>query len=464
MKFLKSRILLIAWVLVYAPGLQAQSLEKFAEKSRVVFVGNSITQAGFYLSDTWLYYMTRFPDQPIEVINAGIGGNTVKDILARFDEDVLSKEPTVIVITFGMNDSGYFEYLNGDPEEVATNRVEESYSHFKLLVDKLKTLSGVDVVVMSSSPYDETLKGKENHFPGKSKAMERIIAFQKHAASENGWPFVDLYFPMKQLNVEGQKRNPDFTISGKDRIHPGNGGHLIMAYNFLKSQGLAGLPVAEIEIDFRKNRINKTINAKVDNVSVRGTTLAFDYLANALPFPIDSASRIWGSEEKQSDALELVPFEKEFNQEIIRITNLDAPRYELLIDGESVGVWRREDFEVGVNIAFNARTPQYKQAVHIRNLNRARKEIEDKLREYYSLQFNFFQNRGLLFRDDQEAYDLALKQAKTDWTVSGKIGVYESLRFPEIRQSLEDQMKLIVEMIYRMNKPIPHRIELISVK
>src|SRR5690606_8538567 len=154
---------------------------------------------------------------------------------------------------------GYFEYLNGDPEEVATNRVEESYSHFKLLVDKLKTLSGVDVVVMSSSPYDETLKGKENHFPGKSKAMERIIAFQKHAASENGWPFVDLYFPMKQLNVEGQKRNPDFTISGKDRIHPGNGGHLIMAYNFLKSQGLAGLPVAEIEIDFRKNRINKTI-------------------------------------------------------------------------------------------------------------------------------------------------------------------------------------------------------------
>src|SRR5690606_26792185 len=145
----------------------------------------------------------------------------------------------------GMNDSGYFEYLKGDAEEVADTKVEESHASFRTLIDKLKTLSGVDVVLMSSSPYDETLKGKDNHFPGKSKAMERIIAFQKDAAKENGWPFVDLYSPMKQLNIEGQKRNPGFTISGKDRIHPGNGGHLIMAYHFLKSQGLAGLPVTD---------------------------------------------------------------------------------------------------------------------------------------------------------------------------------------------------------------------------
>lgn len=458
------RKIVLACALFCVFGLQAQPLKKFAEGSRVVFVGNSITEAGFYESYIWLYYMTRFPNQPIEVINAGIGGNTAKDILARFDEDVLSRKPTVLVLTFGMNDSGYFEYLNGDPEEVANKKVEESYEYFKKLVDKLKALSGVEIVLMSSSPYDETRKGNNNHFPGKSKAMERIIAFQKKAAEENGWPFVDLYYPMQQLNLEGQKQNPEFTISGNDRIHPGNGGHLIMAYYFLKSQGLAGVPVAEVEIDLKKKKVNKAVNATVSNVSVSKTTLSFDYLANALPFPIDSASRMWGSEEKQSDALTLIPFEKEFNQEIIRVKNLDAPRYELKIDGESLGTWSREDLENGVNIAFNDKAPQYDQAIQIRDLNHARKEIENRLREYYSLQFNFFQHRGLLFKDDQTAYELAVKQAKTDWTVSGKMHAYESLRFPQVRQSLQDQMKLMVEMIYQLNKPKIHRVELVSVK
>jgi lysophospholipase L1-like esterase len=453
--------LLLSLGLVFNAG--AQSLGKFAPGSRVAFVGNSITEAGYYESYVWLYYMTRFPGQRIEVINCGVGGNTMKDIAARFDDDVLKRNPTVVLLTFGMNDSGYFEYNGDNPGAFADKRVEESKQYFTTVVDKLKTYPNIQKVMVASSPYDETMKNKDNYFPGKGKTMERIIAFQKEAATQNQWSFVDLYYPLQQINLEGQKSNPEFTIIGKDRIHPGNGGHLVMAYTILKAQGLAGQAVADVEIDAKKKTVGRKVNAEINNLLVAKDRVSFDYLAAALPFPIDSASRMWGSEQKQSDALAVVPFMQEFNQEVLRVRNLQAAEYRLLIDGEPMGDFKKENLDAGINLALIVNTPQYKQAVQVANLNQTRKDIEGKMREYIGLQFSFFQSRGLLFKDDQEAYDLAKKQAKVDWTVAGKIGTYESFRFPEVRQSNIDQQKMLVDMIYALNKPKTHRFELVAI-
>jgi lysophospholipase L1-like esterase len=442
----------------------AQSPGKFTAGSRVAFVGNSITEAGYYESYVWLYYMTRFPDQRIEVINCGVGGNTMKDIAARFDEDVLKRNPTVILLTFGMNDSGYFEYNGDNPGAFADKRVEESKQYFTEVVAKLKAYPNIQKVMVASSPYDETMKNKDNYFPGKSKTMERIVAFQKETAIQNQWPLVDFYHPMEQINLEGQKKDPAFTIIGKDRIHPGNGGHLVMAYTVLKAQGLAGQVIADVEIDAKKKTINKNVNADIAKLQVAKETLSFDYLAKSLPFPIDSTSRMWGSEQKQSDALAVVPFMQEFNQEIIRVRNLPAKEYKLMIDGEWMNTFKKEDLEAGVNLALIVKTPQYKQAVRIADLNQARKELENKMREYYGLEFSFFLQRGLLFKDDQAAYDLAKKQAKVDWTVAGKMGAYESLRFAAVRKAHIGYGNELVDLIYQMNKPEVHRVELVAVK
>jgi lysophospholipase L1-like esterase len=442
----------------------AQSPGKFATGSRVAFVGNSITEAGFYESYVWLYYMTRFPDERIEVINCGVGGNTMKDIAARFDEDVLKRNPTVILLTFGMNDSGYFEYNGDNPAAFADKRVAESKQYFTEVVDKLKAYPSIRKVMVASSPYDETMKNKDNYFPGKSKTMERIIAFQKETAAQNQWPMVDFYHPMEQINLEGQKKDPAYTIIGKDRIHPGNGGHLVMAYTVLKAQGLAGQVIADVEIDAKKKVTNKHGNAEISNLQVAKDALSFNYLAKALPFPIDSTSRMWGSEQKQSDALAVIPFMQEFNQEVLRIKNLTAKEYKLMIDGEWMGAFSKENLGAGINLALIVKTPQYKQAIQIANLNQARKELEGKMREYYGLQFSFFLQRDMLFKDDQAAYDLASKQARVDWTVAGKIGTYESFRFPAVRQANIDQRKMLVDMIYEMNKPKVHKVELVALK
>jgi hypothetical protein len=173
---------------------------------------------------------------------------------------------------------------------------------------------------------------------------------------------------------------------------------------------------------------------------------------------------MWGSEQKQSDALAVVPFMEEFNQELLQVSNLTRARYALRIDGITMGVFGKDEFDSGINLAMIDNTPQYKQAVQVKDLNQARKDIENKLRDYYGLHFNFFQARGMLFKDDQAAYDLAKKQAKVDWTVAGKMGAYESLRFPEVRQSYIEQMKLVTDIAYRLAQPQTHKVEVIAIK
>jgi hypothetical protein len=73
----------------------AQTIRPFKAGDRVVFVGNSITDGGHYHSYIWLYYMTHFPTMRLTCYNAGIGGDAIGQIANRFDDDVLSKNPTL---------------------------------------------------------------------------------------------------------------------------------------------------------------------------------------------------------------------------------------------------------------------------------------------------------------------------------------------------------------------------------
>src|SRR5688500_15062190 len=47
------------------------------DDGRIVFVGDSITQAGHYVVDVELFLLTRFPGRAFEVINHGISSETI---------------------------------------------------------------------------------------------------------------------------------------------------------------------------------------------------------------------------------------------------------------------------------------------------------------------------------------------------------------------------------------------------
>lgn len=313
--------------------------------------------------------------------------------------------------------------------------------------------------MVGTSPYDETVQLKENvPFKTKNETIKRIIEYQKQSAADNNWEFTDLNEPMVALNRQFQQKDPSFTLCGSDRIHPDNDGHMVMAYLFLKAQGFAGKKVAGMEINAGKEQVVESENCTISNVRKNGKELSFDYLAEALPYPLDTVARGWMQKKSQAEAMKVVPFMEEMNGEILKVTGLKG-RYKLLIDDEEIGIWNADELAKGINLAQETKTPQYQQALTVMHLNEYRWEIERQLREYAWIQFSFFQKKGLLFANDRKAIEVMDRNLNDGW-VKGHRDVYTKLMFKEVRDAREQEMQVLIDKIYEVNKPVTRKIRL----
>lgn len=439
--------------LILAISSFSQQITPFKAGDRAVFLGNSITDGGRYHSYIWLYYMTRFPDMPLRIFNAGIGGDVVSQMYNRFDGDVLSKNPTVLMVTFGMNDSGYAEYNGENPQEFADKKVSDCYDNYLLLEKRLQGLAGTKIVLLGSSPYDQTAQFEGNLFKKKNDAMLRIVDFQETSAKQNRWNFLDFNRPMTAINEKGQQTDPAFTICGGDRIHPDNDGHMVMAYLFLQAQGFAGKEVAGIAIDASTKKIKESSNCTITDLQVSPSSVRFDYLAKALPYPLDTIARGWGSKKAQAGAIDMVPFMEEMNGEVLKVEGLTG-NYRLLIDGQQIGVWTAGELTKGINLAAESKTPQYQQALKVMHLNEERWEKERRFRELAWVEFNFLKDKGLLNADNRAALDAIDANVANDGWLRGRRDIYSKGMSPEIRKAWEDEIDLLVNTIYAINQPV----------
>jgi len=450
------KIFFVLSLLVIFKMAHAQELIPFQQKERVAFIGNSITDGGHYHSYIWLYYMTHFPSRRIDIFNAGIGGDVAEQIYNRLDDDVFSKKPSTITLTFGMNDTKYYEFLWANPDSSARANIQKSYQSFLKIEKRLKEFQG-KVILIASSPYDDVSKIKNVSFHGKNKAMLKIADLQQQSAQKNNWGFVDFNRPITAINVNMQKQDTLFTLCGTDRIHPGNDGHMVMAYLFLKAQGLSGKKVADISIDYTTKKLDKSDNCKVQHLSFENNSIGFEYDANSLPYPVDTIARGWGSTRKQSDALELVPFTTEFNQELISIKGLEsAEKYQMMIDGLEIGKWTGSDFERGINLAENSNTPQFQQSLAILHINEERWELEKKLRNYYWMEYSILSPLGLKFKDDAKTMDTLKILAKNNGFINGNLDNYSNSRFKLVRDAWQKEIDALVNEIYSINIPKKH--------
>lgn len=447
---------LLLIVFLFTGRLMAQTVQPFKPGDKVMFVGNSITDAGYYHSYIWLYYMTRFPGRRIEICNKGIGGDDIGQMNDRLEVEVFPENPSVIVLTFGMNDSGYYEYLRANKDSVMNARVGRSYDNYLKAEARLLAHPQIRKIMLTSAPYDyKTTSTKNNLFEGKSNAMMKITEFQEASAKKNHWDIVDLNRPMTAINTAEQVKNPAYSLSPNDRIHPGLGGHLVMAYLFLKSQGLANQVVASVDIDAAANKPAATQNCRVASLVAKPGNVRYDYLANSLPFPMDTLQRMWDNKSVQADALAVIPFIKEFNREMVMVRNLEAGNYVLKIDDQKIGVWAAAEFSSGINLAEQMSTPQYQQAIQIRDLNMERMEIEKRFRQYNWIEFDVLKEKGLLRKHNQAALDTVRAQMNSGF-VRGNYENWTKARNPAIREAWTAEMKILVDKIYEINKPVRH--------
>lgn len=435
---------------------QAQTVAPFQKGDRVTFVGNSITDGGHYHSYIWLYYMTHFPQMRLWMANCGVGGDTAKEILARFDDDVLTKSPTVLTFTFGMNDTGYYEYNGADSADFARRKFEEAKQQFALCEEKLKGLRGVRTVMIGTSPYDQTSTFNNDIFARKNDNMQRVIAMQKEAAAKNGWEFLDLNAPMVALNMKQQQTDPAFTIIGNDRIHPDNDGHMAMAYLFLQAQGMVGKKVADMQLDATSGKVTKAGNCRISKVKRTDSGLQFDCLASSLPFPLDTIAHGWGFSHGAAQVTRVIPsFLDDLSDEHLTVKGLSG-RYELTIDGTIIDTLSSGELNSGINLSQYRHTPQYQQALVVMALNETRWDVERRFREWAWVNYDFMMPAGHL-NDNTELGARKFRELckGNDWLASKK-GTYDQMVHPEVREAYRQEMECLVDRIYELNRPTKH--------
>ncbi len=217
----------------WVAGFAAEVPAPLVGAKRVVFLGDSITQAGHYVVDVESWLVAR--GVPVEVLNLGLASETASDLteeenaghkksfgfarpalgerLARLLENA---KPDVIVACYGMNDGSSLP-----ADDSGLGRFSAAIT--RLRDDALK--AGARHVVLCTPPVHDA-KGnaaQRAHDENLTRYSEWLLG--KRAA---GWEVVDIHGPMSKVLAEGRAKDPKFGLAG-DGVHPGRYGHWLMA-------------------------------------------------------------------------------------------------------------------------------------------------------------------------------------------------------------------------------------------
>jgi lysophospholipase L1-like esterase len=214
---------------------------------RVLFLGDSITYSGAYTRFVETYFITRYPERPIEFINLGLlsenvsglsepghGTKTVKfprpDLHERLERVLGQIKPDLIFACYGMNDGIQLPFDEA--------RCAAFQSGIRRLRDAARN-HGATIIHLTPPVYDS----HQPVDPGYDNVLARYSAWLLEQRSA-GWKVIDLRGPMLAARAAGRAKDPAFTFS-RDRVHPNEDGHWVMARAVLTYLGARDLMASD---------------------------------------------------------------------------------------------------------------------------------------------------------------------------------------------------------------------------
>jgi lysophospholipase L1-like esterase len=214
---------------------------KLPHQSTLLFIGDSITDADRkpsgeasawepsfglghgYVSMIYGWLHAAHPEADIRGINKGFSGNTVRDLAARWQSDVLELKPDVLCLMIGINDV-WRQFDTPQRPEIAVRPEEYRKTLTKLVVS---TRPKVKALYLASPFFIEP-----NRSEPMRKCMDEYGAIVRDIAAVNDAVFVDTQAAFDPVLVH---QHP--CALAWDRIHPGPVGHMIIARAFLEAFG-----------------------------------------------------------------------------------------------------------------------------------------------------------------------------------------------------------------------------------
>lgn len=217
---MKSYLLVFAIIVLCA-------FTNFQKKQRIVFFGDSITQAGVqptgYITKLGELFKQKGISNNYELVGAGIGGNKVYDLYLRMEDDVLSKNPDIVVIWVGVNDV-WHKRSSGTGTDA--DKFEKFYNAIikKFQAKNIKLFLCTPAAIGERTDFSNELDGDLN----------RYSSIIRSIAQKNSCGLIDLRKAFLDYNLQNNKENKESGILTNDRVHLNEKGNQFVAEEMMK--------------------------------------------------------------------------------------------------------------------------------------------------------------------------------------------------------------------------------------
>ena len=229
----------------------------FAGK-RVLWLGDSITQQGDYVTLTEYYLDKMFPAAKFDFVSIGLASETASClsekahpfprpcVQERLQRALALVKPDVVVACYGMNDGIYH------PQ--SRERMKAFQRGIEKLIAQAKA-AGAEVVILTPPPFDRLpVKHLQKRDAADFSYLQPYEDYDSVLGDYARWEMklnhhaarvIDLHGPVAAYIAQRRKTEPEFSFT-RDGIHPDLRGHLLMARTILQGMGVA-VPAGKLD-------------------------------------------------------------------------------------------------------------------------------------------------------------------------------------------------------------------------
>lgn len=196
--------------------------------TKVIFFGDSITQAGVQEGGYIVMMQEMLEKQgknaDYELIGSGIGGNKIYDLYLRIEEDVLIKNPDIVVIFVGVNDV-WHKASHGTGTDA--DKFERFYRATikKLQAQGIKVICCTPAVIGERTDHSNQQDGDLNHYSTIIRQLTKEMNVQ----------LLDLRADFLKYNLQNNPENKEKGILTTDRVHLNAIGNRFLAEKMLEA-------------------------------------------------------------------------------------------------------------------------------------------------------------------------------------------------------------------------------------
>ena len=211
-----------------------------SNSSKVIFLGDSITQAAESKEGEGTYkgFITSLREnvsQEVELINKGIGGNKVSDLLLRYNDDVLKLKPNIVFIYIGINDVWHkYDWGTGSDIDIYEKGLRKIITDIKAVGAKI-ILCTPTVIGENNGEFKLNNNFKDiDTMEIMNKDLDAFSDVVRNLSSEFNTDLLDLRKKFKEYISENNDQNMPKGVLTSDGVHLNNEGNKLIADEMIK--------------------------------------------------------------------------------------------------------------------------------------------------------------------------------------------------------------------------------------